>query len=109
MNSLNTTPLAEFFKLYFALNKFFIFGTPIVYSLAFGALEFYQAVLGHSQTKIPYMAFLRNYLPVFDTCQCAPEEPAVPADSWLHMYPFASLYAGSDGSIRFETGVNVST
>lgn len=46
-------PLAVFFKLKFALYFFSVFAREIVITLAFGAVEFSQKVLGHkSQYKV---------------------------------------------------------
>jgi len=51
VESLRFTPATILLELDFALNKFFVFGRPIVYAFAFGAGQFYEAVLRHSFFK----------------------------------------------------------
>ncbi len=47
MRSMCFTPLAVFFEINLALNFLFVFAGPIVNTLAFGALQFYQIRLRH--------------------------------------------------------------
>ena len=51
VHSLRLAPLTILLELDLALNKFFVFGRPIVYALAFGAGQFYEAVLRHRFLK----------------------------------------------------------
>jgi hypothetical protein len=56
---LQTAPVAVFFKLDFALDKFLVLVAPVVDALAFVAGKFYEAVLGHRKT-IPHNSGVRK-------------------------------------------------
>ena len=47
-----TAPVAILFELYLALNQFFVFGAPIIDTLAFATLEFDESILGHMDMKL---------------------------------------------------------